>query len=413
MRNKSNALKRKDICIIAVLAVFSFIFLTGFVPYTPDANTVLIDHFDGATTASILAYRETGAACGSAKPSATPSSSYVAGAGGFGQALGLTPPVGEPDGSSTYLLYPGGQLLSQANGTIEFWVYLTSYGSNLTLVSQGPYPGSCAGWTFGMIVTASGVLQASAWDAFNLDSGANTVPLNTWTHVAASWGSAGAKLYINGVQVGSDTNTGMPASGFSGSVMLNYSAHVGILIDELRISNIQRTSFNYAGGSLSFSGWVKSLPNWPATSGASAVNGVTVSALQPGTPPTPVSSTAPDGSTGAFSLTGIPAATNFFLSIHPPAGYMPVLSKVMNWSNNIQAQLPFALFTHVPVHRSPVKQYGGDRDDYWPRGPVNGYPPGDHVFFRGDRHGNAMVERVADGHDVSRDLYRRRSSHRD
>jgi len=162
------------------------------------------------------------------------------------QALTLAPPAGQPAGSATYLRYPGGQLLSQANGTIEFWVSLASYGTGVSLVDQGPFYGSCAGWTFAMGVNSTGQLNAGAWAAFNMNSGTTTVPLNTWTHVAATWGSSGAKLYINGIQVGSDTNTGMPASGFGGSVLMRLGTHAGFnaRIDELRISNIQRTTFS-------------------------------------------------------------------------------------------------------------------------------------------------------------------------
>jgi len=218
----------------------------GLTPYASDADTILLDHFDGTTSATISAYSETGA-CGSAKPAATPNSSYVTGPAGLSQALSLNPPVGQPAGSGTYLQYPGGQLLSQSNGTIELWVNLSSYGTGVTLVDQGPFYGSCNGWTFGMGVSAAGQLRAAAWVAFDMNSGSVVVPLNTWTHVAASWGSSGAKLYINGVQVGSDVNTGMPASGYGGSVLVNSGA-VGHQIDELRISNIQRTSFQSSGG---------------------------------------------------------------------------------------------------------------------------------------------------------------------
>ena len=218
-------------------------------PYVNDANTVLLDHFDGATSASILAYSETGAACGSAKPSATPNSSFVTGPSGLSQALSLNFPSGQPAGSATYLQYPGGQLLSQPNGTIEFWVYLTTYGTGVSLVDQGQYYGDCVDWTFGMGVNAAGQLTAGAWNAFNMNSGTTTIPLNTWTHVAATWGSTGAKLYINGVQVGSDANTGMPASGFGGSVLIRAGSHAGAgQIDELRISNVQRTDFPAADG---------------------------------------------------------------------------------------------------------------------------------------------------------------------
>ncbi|MBS4096778.1 MAG: hypothetical protein KGZ83_08090 [Sulfuricella sp.] len=246
-----------------IAAIFGWFFLffalaCQAAPYTADANTVLLDHFDGTTGASILAYRETGAACGSQKPSATPSSSFGTGPSGLNQALTLNPPVGQPAGSGSYLQYPGGQLLSQSNGTIEFWTYLTAYGTGVSLVDQGPFPGSCAGWTFGMSVTSTGQLTAGAWAAFSMNSGTTIVPLNTWTHVAATWGSTGAKLYINGVQVGSDVNTGMPASGFGGSVLINYSARdVTTRIDELRISNIQRVTFDtsalLAAGTLQFS----------------------------------------------------------------------------------------------------------------------------------------------------------------
>ena len=112
-------------------------------------------------------------------------------------------------------------------------------------MDQGPYFGSPAGWTFGMGVNASGILTAGAWAAFNMDSGTNTMPLNEWTHVAATWGSTGAKLYINGVEVGNDSNTGCPSAGFSAKLMLRVGSHAGSnQIDELRVSNIQRTSFN-------------------------------------------------------------------------------------------------------------------------------------------------------------------------
>ncbi|MHB8827994.1 MAG: LamG-like jellyroll fold domain-containing protein [Syntrophales bacterium] len=213
-------------------------------PYVADVATVLLDHFDGVTTASILAYSENGAACGAAKPSAVANFSYVAGPSGLTQALAMAPPTGQPAGSATYLQYPDGQLLSQSNGTIEFWTYITSYGTGLSFVDQGPYYGSCAGWTFGMGVNAEGQLTASAWAAFDMNSGVVKLPLNQWTHVAATWGSGGAKLYINGVLVGSDANTGMPASGYSGSVRIRNGAHsFGGRLDELRISNVQRTDF--------------------------------------------------------------------------------------------------------------------------------------------------------------------------
>jgi len=86
---------------------------------------------------------------------------------------------------------------------------------------------------------------AGAGAAFTMNSGETTVPANTWAHVAATWGSTGSRLWLNGVLVGSDTNTGRPASGYGGAVLVNYGARaVGTQIDELRISNVQQTTFS-------------------------------------------------------------------------------------------------------------------------------------------------------------------------
>ncbi len=214
--------------------------------YIADANTILLDHFNGTTTSSILAYTQTGQSCGSALPSATPSSFFNPGMNELYQALTLNPPIDALQGSATYLKYPGGQLLSQANGTIEFWVRLSSYGKGLDLVTQTQYYGACYGWTFEMHLDSIGTLASSAWAAFSLNSGENKVPLGRWTHLAVSWGSTGAKLYIDGMLVGSDANRGMPADGYGGSLHITLGTGAGVsnTIDELRVSNIQRTEFN-------------------------------------------------------------------------------------------------------------------------------------------------------------------------
>jgi concanavalin A-like lectin/glucanase superfamily protein len=99
----------------------------------------------------------------------------------------------------------------------------------------------------GISVSPTGQLEGTIWytktNAFNFNSGTVTVPLETWTHVALSWGSAGAKLYRNGVLVGSHPNTGSFADWFGVNSLFVFLGS-GDSIDELRVSNIQRTSFN-------------------------------------------------------------------------------------------------------------------------------------------------------------------------
>jgi phosphohistidine swiveling domain-containing protein len=214
------------------------------VPYMSDVNTVLLDHLDGSTSASINGVIN-GANC-VALSAATPSYAYGIGQSGLGQAITLGPPAGQPAGSASYLRYSIMDILSQASGTIEFRVYTTAYG--ISIADQGQYYNACMGWTFRMGIDSTGHLTSSDWDGYgdwNVAS-SQIVPLNTWTHVAVTWGSAGVKMYINGAQVGSHSSTHCPAGGYSGYLMMLCGSYKGAVctIDELRVSNIQRTTFN-------------------------------------------------------------------------------------------------------------------------------------------------------------------------
>jgi len=215
------------------------------VPYVSDANTVLLEHFDGTSIASFNAFI-VGSGCGTQFTATTPSYSYGAGQSGLGQCLMISPPAGQPVGSSTYLKYPTQDILCMANGTVEFWVYPTTYG--LSFADQGQWYNSCGGWTFRMGTDATGHLTANDWDvsgSFPMTA-SQVVPLNTWSHVAVTWGSTGAKLYLNGVLVASNADTDHPASGYGGYLMMCCGSNTsGVCrIDELRVSNVQRTIFN-------------------------------------------------------------------------------------------------------------------------------------------------------------------------
>jgi hypothetical protein len=214
-------------------------------PYIADANTVILDHLDGGTVGGFLAYQNNTGPCGPAAAAASPNLSFQTSQPGLNGALRLCNPTAAQPAAS-YIRY-NGEVLSQPNGTLEFWVLFNEYGTGLALVDQGPYFGACSGWTYGMGIGADGTLAAGAWNAFNLTSGTNTVPLGRWTHLAVTWGSAGAKLYIDARLVGSDSNTGRPAPGFGGNLMMRLGTHIAggcVMVDEIRVSNIQRTTFN-------------------------------------------------------------------------------------------------------------------------------------------------------------------------
>jgi len=66
------------------------------------------------------------------------------------------------------------------------------------------------------------------------------LPLNIWTHLAFSYDGATLRLYINGVQVGTQALTG-PIAASTGSLRIGGNAVWGEyfkgLIDEVRIYN--------------------------------------------------------------------------------------------------------------------------------------------------------------------------------
>lgn len=214
-------------------------------PYVDDAFTVLLDHFDDASAADILAVENDGAPCGSPRPPANPNYSFGPSYNGLGRAITLSPPDDVPPGSATYLKYPGGQMLSQTDGTLECWLYLTRHGT--FSMHQFNYVGECQGNVGGIDVNPTGQLEVTVWytkfDSFTFNSGQSIVPLNAWTHVAFSWGSGGAKLYMNGVIVGNHPSTGSFADWFGLDSVFLFLGE-GNYVDELRISNVQRTSFN-------------------------------------------------------------------------------------------------------------------------------------------------------------------------
>jgi len=216
----------------------------GIVPYTNDANTVLLDHFNGGTSAAILAYTNNVIPCGPERQAISPSFAFGSGPSGLNQALGLFVPTTNTATTRSYLKYPGGELLCQSNGTLECWVYLNAYEFS---IHQHTYIGECNGDVGGLSLGPTGQVMADMFytccTAIHFDSGVTVIPLHTWTHIAMTWGSAGAKLYINGALVGADPNTGSFTHWSDSNRVFAFVGNGGY-IDEVRISNVQRANFN-------------------------------------------------------------------------------------------------------------------------------------------------------------------------
>lgn len=189
--------------------------------YVKDANTVLLDHFNGTTGANYTGGSPT----------------YVSSVPGLNLAINLT--------SGTYLRYNFTSWDSKnLGGTEELWVHPNTYNKTLiTLQWNNTSSPPSAGYIGAFYINSAGKLATSEWDSGALVGNAS-LPLNQWSHVAFTWGPSGSNLYING-QLDAHTATNLYPHMLSttyayindwGSPNLGY-------IDELRISKIARTEF--------------------------------------------------------------------------------------------------------------------------------------------------------------------------
>jgi len=204
---------------------------------TPDANTVVLDHFNDGTVGV---------------PHGT--LNYAASDIGLGKA-GVF-------GLGNYVEYVLNEPLLVVKGTVEMWVRPS------TLADPGPllrdYTGllafnwfhwtDYASWGHMMYFDLWPKAENAPWTMLYdhvVVQGPTPVPVGDWTHLALSWGPAGTKLYTNGVPVAEVS--GHP-SGFLPTTYayLNYWGedkpnHNGDILafrglfDELHISKVQRT----------------------------------------------------------------------------------------------------------------------------------------------------------------------------
>ena len=162
------------------------------------------------------------------------------------------------DGNDDYMFHPTLGDAGMSNGTMEMWfrpdneinndlVHLTSLwlkGGATTEYFMLYWPQDSGKLTL--------LMRSNTLGNITLESTTNPFLADHWYHVAVTWGAAGAKLYICGVLEDSNATTrGLPA-GTQWDFMVGGQAggHVSFdgIIDEIRLSDVQRTTFNLDGG---------------------------------------------------------------------------------------------------------------------------------------------------------------------
>jgi Concanavalin A-like lectin/glucanases superfamily len=151
------------------------------------------------------------------------------------------------DGTGDYAFVQSNADFGYGTGdfTIEMWVYRTVSGITQVLLDQRTAnPTNYAPVIF---INTSNALQYND-GAASVITGATTVPLNAWSHVAASRSGTSTRLFLNGVQQGTtytDTRTYI-ANPLTIGARFNNTQNFTGYIDDLRISKgIARYTSNF------------------------------------------------------------------------------------------------------------------------------------------------------------------------
>ncbi len=150
------------------------------------------------------------------------------------------------DGGSDYVSLPAGVYFS-GDFTIECWIYPKSFPNYARIIDFGNGAGSdniLLSYNYGSSHTPYLHVEGTQFQANQ------TIPLNQWSHIAATLSGNTATIYINGVAAGTAT-VPTPVN-----IVRNYcyigksnwqDPNANAIFDELRIWNVAKTQAEIAG----------------------------------------------------------------------------------------------------------------------------------------------------------------------
>ena len=167
----------------------------------------------GSTTADATGNNHTGAIAGAVWTTQ----------GKFGNALTF-------DGVNDWVTVASTSLLSLTTGmTLQAWVFPTALGANWRNVIIKERPGGEVYNLYSNVETSVPVVyvvRASAPSVPEGLGGVTQVPLNTWSHLAATYNGATLRLFVNGIEVASRALTG-PLVTSTGVLRIGGNSHLG------------------------------------------------------------------------------------------------------------------------------------------------------------------------------------------
>jgi hypothetical protein len=153
--------------------------------------------------------------------------------------------------SSTYLTIPASSAFTFSTAfTLETWLYLpvTPSGSYAAIIDTRTPTSTFGQEAILLAVDSSRKLKLFRGPLTDLESSANAIPLNTWTHVAVCWNGTALSLFAAGAQLAtvSDSNARTQnGPAYIGRVRDDAHAALNARLSYLRLSSIARYSGTY------------------------------------------------------------------------------------------------------------------------------------------------------------------------